>query len=225
MLALSTASFIYIAVADLIPSLHRQVTIAASLRQLVLLLAGIGTFVLFRFRGGALGLTVRATSTMPDPSSAATWATFHAATFSAIRTTLECRQVSLLRSLLKIAQYAVNVIAACLPQQPRVHFAVGDLSTYARPAGLLQAGVTLYLSVPGIGGSGQPVALEKAQQRLDVARLGFADIDEWPNITEIGDHLVVGFPSAVFVVQRFVQDLDFQVGKNVHIRPRQADSL
>lgn len=50
MLALSAASFIYIAAADLIPSLHRQVTAAASLRQLLLLLAGIGTTALFHFR-------------------------------------------------------------------------------------------------------------------------------------------------------------------------------
>ena len=50
-LALSAASFIYIAAADLIPGLHRQVTPAASLRQLVLLLAGIGTIVLFHFGG------------------------------------------------------------------------------------------------------------------------------------------------------------------------------
>jgi zinc and cadmium transporter len=50
MLALSAASFIYIAAADLIPSLHQQVTAAASLRQLLLLLAGIGTIALFHFR-------------------------------------------------------------------------------------------------------------------------------------------------------------------------------
>ena len=50
-LALSAASFIYIAAADLIPGLHKQVTPAASLRQLVLLLAGIGTIVLFHFGG------------------------------------------------------------------------------------------------------------------------------------------------------------------------------
>jgi zinc and cadmium transporter len=50
-LALSAASFIYIAAADLIPGLHRQVTGAASLRQLVLLLAGIGTIAMFH-RGG-----------------------------------------------------------------------------------------------------------------------------------------------------------------------------
>jgi zinc and cadmium transporter len=50
-LALSAASFIYIAAADLIPGLHKQVTAAASLRQLVLLLAGIGTIALFHFRG------------------------------------------------------------------------------------------------------------------------------------------------------------------------------
>lgn len=45
-LALSAASFIYIAAADLIPGLHRQVAPAASIRQLVLLLAGIGTIAL-----------------------------------------------------------------------------------------------------------------------------------------------------------------------------------
>jgi zinc and cadmium transporter len=46
-LALSAASFIYVAAADLIPGLHRQVTPAASLRQVALLLAGIGTIALF----------------------------------------------------------------------------------------------------------------------------------------------------------------------------------
>lgn len=48
-LAISAASFIYIATADLIPSLHRQASTAASVRQLVLLLAGIGTIAFFRF--------------------------------------------------------------------------------------------------------------------------------------------------------------------------------
>jgi len=46
-LALSGASFLYIAIADLIPSLHRQTSLGASLRQLSLMLAGIGTIVLF----------------------------------------------------------------------------------------------------------------------------------------------------------------------------------
>ncbi|MBK7951324.1 MAG: ZIP family metal transporter [Deltaproteobacteria bacterium] len=46
-LALSAASFLYIATADLIPGLHRQVSFGASLRQLILLLAGIGTILLF----------------------------------------------------------------------------------------------------------------------------------------------------------------------------------
>ncbi len=50
-LALSAASFIYIAAADLIPGLHRQVTPAASLRQFVLLLAGIATIAFFHFGG------------------------------------------------------------------------------------------------------------------------------------------------------------------------------
>lgn len=47
-LALSAASFIYIAAADLIPGLHRQVKPAAALRQFLLLLAGIGTIAFFR---------------------------------------------------------------------------------------------------------------------------------------------------------------------------------
>jgi zinc and cadmium transporter len=50
-LALSAASFIYIAAADLIPGLHRQVTAAASLRQFVLLLGGIGTIAIFHHGG------------------------------------------------------------------------------------------------------------------------------------------------------------------------------
>lgn len=47
-LALSAASFIYIAIADLVPSLHRQVGLKPALRQLILVLAGIGTIAVFR---------------------------------------------------------------------------------------------------------------------------------------------------------------------------------
>lgn len=50
-LALSAASFIYIAIADLVPNLHRQVGLKSALMQLVLLLAGIGTIVTFRVAG------------------------------------------------------------------------------------------------------------------------------------------------------------------------------
>lgn len=45
-LAVSAASFVYIAVADLIPGLHRQVTLAASIRQLALLVLGVATIVI-----------------------------------------------------------------------------------------------------------------------------------------------------------------------------------
>lgn len=45
-LALAAASFIYIAVADLIPGLNRQVRPAASALQTTLILAGIGTILL-----------------------------------------------------------------------------------------------------------------------------------------------------------------------------------
>jgi zinc and cadmium transporter len=42
-LALAAASFLYVAMADLIPGLHRGRTDAGSLRQILLILAGIGT--------------------------------------------------------------------------------------------------------------------------------------------------------------------------------------
>jgi zinc and cadmium transporter len=47
-LAISAASFIYIAAADLIPGLHREMSPRSGLRQLVLLLAGIVTILLLR---------------------------------------------------------------------------------------------------------------------------------------------------------------------------------
>ena len=48
-LAVSAASFIYIAMADLVPSLHRRTGGRAFAGQAVLILAGIGTIALFRF--------------------------------------------------------------------------------------------------------------------------------------------------------------------------------
>jgi zinc and cadmium transporter len=50
-LALSASSFIYIATADIIPGLHRQVSAASSMRQLFLMVAGIGTILLFHSGG------------------------------------------------------------------------------------------------------------------------------------------------------------------------------
>lgn len=50
-LAMSAASFIYIAAADLIPSLHRQVSPESTLYQLMLLLAGILTIAFFHIGG------------------------------------------------------------------------------------------------------------------------------------------------------------------------------
>jgi zinc and cadmium transporter len=46
-LALSAASFIYIAVADLVPGLHKQIGLQSALIQFVLILAGIGTIAVF----------------------------------------------------------------------------------------------------------------------------------------------------------------------------------
>jgi zinc and cadmium transporter len=42
-LALAAASFLYVAMADLIPGLHRGRTDASSLRQVVLIAAGVAT--------------------------------------------------------------------------------------------------------------------------------------------------------------------------------------
>ena len=47
-LALSAASFIYIALADLVPSLHRRASPPQSAFQLLLLLLGIGTIAWIR---------------------------------------------------------------------------------------------------------------------------------------------------------------------------------
>jgi zinc and cadmium transporter len=47
-LAISAASFIYIASADLIPGLHRHTSPRESALQLLLVLAGIGTIVAVR---------------------------------------------------------------------------------------------------------------------------------------------------------------------------------
>lgn len=48
-LALSAASFIYIAVADLMPGLHRRTTPGSALLQFILIVAGIGTIGLIQF--------------------------------------------------------------------------------------------------------------------------------------------------------------------------------
>jgi zinc and cadmium transporter len=46
-LALAAASFLYVAMADLIPGLHRGRTDANSLRQILLIAAGVGTTIVF----------------------------------------------------------------------------------------------------------------------------------------------------------------------------------
>jgi zinc and cadmium transporter len=47
LLALSASSFIYVAIGGLIPGLHKQTDLGASVRQLVLILAGTATIALF----------------------------------------------------------------------------------------------------------------------------------------------------------------------------------
>jgi zinc and cadmium transporter len=47
-LALSAASFIYIATADLVPNLHRRILLQDAVRQIALMLLGIGTIALLQ---------------------------------------------------------------------------------------------------------------------------------------------------------------------------------
>jgi zinc and cadmium transporter len=47
-LAISAASFVYIAIADLVPSLHQRIGPSATLLQVALMLAGIATIAFFR---------------------------------------------------------------------------------------------------------------------------------------------------------------------------------
>lgn len=51
-LALSAASFIYIATSDLIPKLNQKIGIQVSIRQFILILAGVGTIALFHLQHG-----------------------------------------------------------------------------------------------------------------------------------------------------------------------------
>lgn len=51
-LALSAASFLYIGLADLVPGLHRRIGAETGIRQLFLILAGVGTIVLLRIYHG-----------------------------------------------------------------------------------------------------------------------------------------------------------------------------
>jgi len=46
-MSLSAASFLYISMADLIPGLQGRMGLATSVRQFILLLAGIGVILLF----------------------------------------------------------------------------------------------------------------------------------------------------------------------------------
>ncbi|WP_287587736.1 ZIP family metal transporter, partial [Candidatus Borrarchaeum sp.] len=45
-MAISAASFLYIALSDLTPELHRKVGVGYALRQFLLMIAGVGTILL-----------------------------------------------------------------------------------------------------------------------------------------------------------------------------------
>src|SRR3569833_3734916 len=86
----------------------------------------------------------------------------------ALRATLECGQMALLRRFLKIAQHCEDIGTLRRPQQSPVHVAVGDLGGDARFAGCLQAGVALDLSRPRGLGYRQPEPRIRRVKRPDV---------------------------------------------------------
>lgn len=68
-------------------------------------------------------------------------------------------------------------------------------------------------ALPRIGRHGQSVAREQAQKGLGMARLGLADVNEWPDLAEIGEHLVVDRPRVVFIIKCLVEYADFGLGE------------
>ena len=104
-LALAAASFLYVAMADLIPGLHRGRTDAHSLRQILLIAAGVATA--FRLRPVSAGSSVRPRVTIGGTllekrlsSSASRWQSL-------------CRQ-----STGGLARRTVS----CLPERPDVYY-------------------------------------------------------------------------------------------------------
>ena len=57
-MALSASSFIYIAIADLVPTLHHYASLKSSINQLTLLLAGIGTIAWFLLTHKLIGALI-----------------------------------------------------------------------------------------------------------------------------------------------------------------------
>ncbi len=44
-----------------------------------------------------------------------------------------------------------------------------------------------------------------------MSRLGFDDVDERPDLTEIADHLCVGFARLVFIIEGVLEGLNLRV--------------
>jgi hypothetical protein len=57
---------------------------------------------------------------------------------------------------------------------------------------------------------------EQGLQCFNMARLGFPDIAEWLHVTQITDDLIISRPGVIFVVKRFLQNLDIVFRKPVH---------
>jgi hypothetical protein len=68
----------------------------------------------------------------------------------------------------------------------------------------------------GFSGTAQTVAGEERAQGGDVPCLRLADVPEGRDLAEVGDHLVVGGPRLVLVVERLVEGADLGIRKVSH---------
>jgi hypothetical protein len=90
-------------------------------------------------------------------------------------------------------------------EQSVVQLAVLDLGGDTGLAGFPDTRVAFDATGPGVVGYRQRVSGEQPLQRLDVPCLGLADVAEGPHLAEIFDHLVVGGPGAILVVERLLE--------------------
>ncbi len=108
-------------------------------------------------------------------------------------------------------EHLQEVVAPGGPQDAPVELHVVDFGLHACLAGLLQTREARHsCRSPGVGGNGYVVTLKQALQGLDVALLGVADVQEGSHRPEILQHLGIGGPGAVLVIEGVVEGLDFR---------------
>lgn len=132
-------------------------------------------------------------------------------TFAALRASLESRQMTLLRGFLELAQDGEDVQTLCAAEQPFIHLSIGDLGDHGGFTGSLYAGESWRSTNPCVRGQRYAVAVEQAGQGLNVPPFSVTDVDEGPNLAKVGNHLIIGGPRLVFIIQRLVERENFGI--------------